>query len=97
MYKRRSTKGQKRGPYRRYKNNFDRVVAEVFGERLNELGITQMQLIEKTGNKVTQPTLSRLLNCRGATSINTMATVADMLGLEIIFRPKQKEENEENN
>lgn len=94
MLKRRSTKGKKRGPYRRYNNRFERYVSDMFCERLEELNISQMDLIESTGNKISQPTLSRILRGSAAANINTIATVAEMLGLEIIIRPKQTEDDE---
>lgn len=97
MLRRRSTKGKKRGPYRRYNTKFERYVADVFCDRLDELDITQLQLIERTGNKISQPSLSRVLKGSSASNINTIATVADMLGLEIIIRPKQTEEDETEN
>lgn len=95
MLIKRSTKGIKRGPYKKRNTGFEKYVADVFCERIYELDITQTQLLEDTGNKVSAPSLSRVLNGHGGTNINTIATIADMLGLEIIIRPKQEED--ENN
>lgn len=95
MYKKKSTKGIKRGPYKKQNSGFERYVAEVFCKRFYELNISQQQLLDDTGNKITAPTLSRILNGCGGTNINNVAAVAEMLGLEIIIRPKQTEtENE---
>lgn len=94
MIKRKSTKGIKRRPYKKQYKGFEQYVADVFGEVFNEMNISQTQLIEKTGGKITQSTLSRVLNGHGGTNINNVAAVADMLGLEIIIRPKQEEDED---
>lgn len=94
MYQKKSTKGIKRAPYRKIDAGFDRYVAEVFGNRMNELGVTQTYLCEENRGKITQPTLSRVLRGRGGTNINTLAVVADILGMEIIIKAKNIEQNE---
>lgn len=95
MYEKKSTKGIKRGPYKKHNKGFEKYAAEVFCNKMRELDITQTQLLANTGNKVSVPTLSRVLNGNGGSNINTISAVADMLGLEIIIRPKQTEENED--
>lgn len=92
MYNRKSTKGIKRGAYKKHNNGFEYYVAETFCKRFNELDITQKQLLEDGGNTVSHPTLTRILRGYGGASINTIAAVADMLGLEIIIKPKTKED-----
>lgn len=94
MIKRKSTKGIKRRPYKKHCKGFEQYVADMLSERFNELNVTQSQLIEESGNKVTQATFSRILNGNGGANINNVAAIADMLGLEIIIRPKQTEEDE---
>lgn len=95
MIKRKSLKGTKRKPYKKQNKGFEQYVADVLCERFNELNVTQTQLIEESGNKVTQATFSRVLNGNGGANINNVAAIADMLGLEIIIRPKQTEEYED--
>ena len=91
MFKRVSTKGIMRGPYKKSNTGFERYVADVFCDRFAELGITQTKFLEDGGNKITHPTLCRVLNGHGGANINTIHTIADMLGLEIIIRPKQQD------
>lgn len=92
MIKRKSTKGIKRRPYKKQNKGFEQYVSEVFCEAFNNMNVSQTQLIEETGNKITQTTFSRVLNGYGGTNINNVAVIADMLGLEIIIRPKQTED-----
>lgn len=92
MIKRKSTKGIKRKPYKKQNKGFEQYVAEVFCNRFNEMDVTQTKLIEDTGRKVTPATLSRVLKGNGGANINNVATIADMLGLEIIIRPKREED-----
>lgn len=94
MYQRKSTKGVRRGPYRKAKVGLAQYAAEVFTERLRELGVTLCKFAEDNEGKISYPTLSRIVNGSGGTSANSLGVVADMLGLEIIIRPKQTEENE---
>lgn len=94
MIKRKSLKGIKRRPYKKHNKGFEQYVSEVFCEAFNSLNISQTQLIEETGSKVTQSTFSRVLNGCGGANINNVAAIADMLGLEIIIRPKQTDEYE---
>lgn len=96
MYIRKSTKGIKRGPYNKQPTRFDKHVAEIFSDRINALGITQAKLLEDNKGKVSTPTLSRILNGNGGSNINTIAAVAEMLGMEIVIRPIQNDTEYEN-
>lgn len=95
MYNKKSTKGVRRRPYKRQNSGFERYVADVFCERFNELNISQQQLLDDTGRRIATPTLSRILKGHGGANINNVATLADMLGLEIIIRKKQDNEAED--
>lgn len=73
---------------RGFNNNFPEYVANVFKDRLQELGLSQYKFIG-SAEHTNQPTLTRMLKARGSTNIKTLAHYAEKLGLEIIIRPKQ--------
>lgn len=83
--------------YKRRKIGFNVYVGEVLTERVFELGMTQAQIAREHVDSISQPALSRILNGIGNTSINTLAIVADILGMDIIIQPKQtkKEKTDE--
>lgn len=99
MIRRKSQKGIKRGPYRKYRANFARHVADIFCDRMEELGLYPALITDNNKGKITAPTLRRVLNGAGGTNINTLAIVADLLDMEIIIRPrpKQKDTEDEDN
>lgn len=92
MLKRRSTKGIRRRPYKKQVSGYEKYVAEVFCDRLNELDISQTQLLLDNGGRITAPTLSRVLKGHGGASINTVAAIAEMLGLRIIIKPIEEDD-----
>lgn len=70
------------------KNDFPKYVAEIFTERLKELGKSKYRFVRENPI-VNQPTLDRLLRGEGSTNIKTMAYYAEVLGLEVIIRKKR--------
>lgn len=76
---------------RNIENDFPEYVAKVFKERLNELGISQYRFINEYAELTNRPTLTRILRGSGSSSIMTIAHYADLLGLEIIIRPKRQD------
>lgn len=77
---------------RRFQNDFPKYVAQAFKERLKEIGMSQYKFINEHTESANRPTLTRILRGDGGSNIATVAHYADMLGLEIIIRPKQKED-----
>lgn len=77
---------------KKFQNDFPKYVAQVFKERLKELGLSQYRFINDNVEFANRPTLTRILRGDGGSNIATVAHYADMLGLEIIIRPKQKED-----
>lgn len=89
-------KGRGQGRWR--KTRFCEYVARVLCKRAYALEMTLADIARASKGNITQPTLSRVFNGVGSTSIDTLAIVADLLGLEIIIQPKQtKEENTDEN
>lgn len=68
---------------RNFKNDAPQKIAEIFKERLKELGISQYRFINDYAETVNRPTLTRVLRGYGSSSISTIAHYADLLGLEI--------------
>lgn len=85
---------KKVGPnrYKRKKMRFNEYVAKVFCDRVFELGMSATDVARNSNSTITQATMSRILNGVGNTSINSLAIVADLLDMEIIIRPKQKDD-----
>ena len=73
---------------KKFKNDFAKYVAEAFTERLNELGLSKNRFINTFADITNRPTLTRILQGRGGSNIETIAHYADLLGLEIIIRKK---------
>lgn len=72
--------------------DYSKYIADSFAQRLNDLGITRYRFLRNNPG-ANQATLDRMLYGRGGTSFNTVAYYADMLGLELVF--KLKEQNDE--
>lgn len=84
---------KKVGPnrYKRKKMGFNEYVAKTLCTRIFELDTSAAEVARKSNDAITPSTMSRILNGVGSTSINTLAIVADLLDMEIIIRPKQKD------
>ena len=76
---------------RNFKNDFPKYVASVFKARLKELGLSQYRFVNERTEYANRPTLTRILRGDGSSSISTIAHYADMLGMEIIIRPKEQD------
>lgn len=74
---------------KKFKNDFPDYVAKVFKERLKEMGLSQNRFVNTHVEFANRPTLTRILRGDGGSNIATVAHYADMLGLEIIIRKKQ--------
>lgn len=70
------------------KNDFPKYAAEVFRERLKELGMTKYRFVRNfpVGN---QGTLQRILDGVGGTNVQTMAYYLDCVGLELTIQKKK--------
>lgn len=77
-----------------FQNDFSRYVAETFNHRLKELGLSKNRFVNTHIEFTNRPTLMRILRGEGGANINTVAHYADLLGLEIIIRPKTNPDNE---
>lgn len=81
----------------KFNNTFNEYVATVFKDRMKELGISGNRFVEENADFSTRPTLRRILSGkRGGSNINTIAHYADLLGLELIIRPKQNNDGTDN-
>lgn len=78
------------------KNNFAQYVAGVLNAHFAMLGISMRQFAEKYKG-VNYPTLRRVLNGDCNTNISVLAHYCDLLGLEIIIRPKQAKSKDNEN
>lgn len=76
----------------KFKNDFADYVAQTFNKRLKELGLSKFRFINENNEFSNRPTLTRILRGDGGSNITTVAHYAEMLGLEIIIRPKQTED-----
>lgn len=77
----------------KFKNHFPDYVAKVFNERIRELGMSKYFFLNKYADLANRPTLTRILRGNGGTNIATIAHYAELLGLEIVIRPKKKKDN----
>lgn len=73
------------------KTDFPEYVSKVFKARLKELGLSQNRCVEEIADFSTRPTLRRIIRGHGSTNINTLAYFCEKLGLEIIIRPKEQD------
>ena len=71
------------------KNDFPKYAADVFRERLKELGMTKYRFVREfpVGN---QGTLQRILDGVGSTNGQTMAYYLDCVGLELTIQKKKE-------
>lgn len=72
----------------KHDNDFPHYVAAVFKDRLKKLGISQYKFLNTYADLAGRPTLTRIMHAHGGTNIKTLAHYADLLGLEIVIRPK---------
>ena len=70
-------------------NDFPKYAADVFRERLKELGMTKYRFVREfpVGN---QGTLQRILDGVGSTNVQTMAYYLDCVGLELTIQKKKE-------
>lgn len=73
----------------KFKNDFPDYVAKAFKKRLKEKGLSQYRFVNEHTECTNRPTLMNILRGANGTNISTLAHYADLLGLEIIIRPKQ--------
>lgn len=70
------------------KTDFSKYVGKAVSKRFAELGLSQYRFVQ-CFRGVTHPTLRRILRGTPGSNINSVASVCDALGLEIIIRPKK--------
>lgn len=76
------------------KNDFPQYAAEIFRERLKELGMSRYRFIREFPVS-NQGTLERILNGMGGTNVQTMAHYCECIGLELIIQKKKDNESED--
>lgn len=71
------------------KNDFPKYAADVFRERLKELGMSKYRFVREfpVGN---QGTLQRILDGVGSTNVQTMVYYLDCVGLELTIQKKKE-------
>lgn len=78
------------------KKQFSEYIAKCFKERLKELGLTPYRFERKNADLATHQTWMRIMKGDCGMNSNTLASICDRLGLEIIIR-KKEEHREDNN
>lgn len=76
---------------RKFENDFPKYVSRVFKERLKQKGMSQYRFINEHAEAANRGTLRNILRGSYATNITTLAHYADLLGLDIIIRPKEQD------
>lgn len=79
------------------RKNFPKYVSDVFKERFKELGLSQYRFIKDNEGIVSRQTLTRIMRGNNGISATTLALYADLLGLDIIFEPQTKQNDEDIN
>lgn len=76
-------------PQEFYKN-----AADIFNERLNELGMSRYRFMMRNGVFHKNATYSRAFSGEEGYNVSTLIEIADLLGLDVVF--KMKDNNESN-
>lgn len=69
---------------------FFKEAAEIFNERLKELGITRYRLMMRNNVFHKNATYSRILNGEGGYNVSNLIELADMLGLDVVFKEREQ-------
>lgn len=67
-------------------------VGEQFRKRMEELDISIYRFTENLRDASSRPTFRRIMKGDGNTRLDSIAYYADLLGLEVIIRPKESVE-----
>lgn len=69
-----------------------RYVADELNKRLKDLGITRYRLVADANLHTKTANIQKLLAGKTPGNFSKVASLADLLGLEIVFRPKLSKE-----
>lgn len=72
-------------------HKFLQYIADTIKDRLEELGITRYRFVADNSDIISYPGLSKLYHAKQGTTIMVLNDVLDRLGMEIVIRPKQYE------
>lgn len=68
---------------------FQNYISETIRKRLEEFGLSQYRFLQDNKNTTNEVTLRNILKGNYSTNIHTIAHYCDLLGLEIVIRPKE--------
>lgn len=72
------------------KNQYlQKYISDTLKDRMEELGFSQYRLLQDNPSTTNEVTLRNILRGSWSTNIHTLAHYCDLLGLEIIIRPKK--------